>query len=406
MRWLLGFFLLLGLSLFGGYVFLKGYPYRLYSNWVQGQDWNIYYSIPNYSKSLLKPSALSDIPPYKEDYVQLWKSFPLRNSLIPLPTRHPLFITVPIIELKDKSEPPHVGISILSSNGRELSRVFTLPTSLTQDHTHGQELFKLPFVRNRILKKDLDQVWKDVFTHKIEMKSKNLDEMIHDLYILHLRSKLLPPQTVKYGLLKDGKAMIELESEDKDYIVELIMNQQAGRIYSFVLKTEKRSIESQKLRSKFLESIAFTPIDSAMGRLIYTEFKQLNFARQVDQEGMLYLFSAWTQEVESSELLKEMIFYLERGRNNSKQLKSIYKFALKKYGKTFTTRKIFSENEDPELVLNRRMEIEEIEKREQAARARIRPAETVDLSPEEKMNMYLKKAKEAGPTEKEDMTIH
>jgi hypothetical protein len=406
MRWLLGFFLLLGLSLFGGYVFLKGYPYRLYSNWVQGQEWNIYYSIPNYSKSLLRPSALGDIPPYKEDYVQLWKSFPLRNSLIPLPTRHPLFITVPIIELKDKNEPPHVGISILSSNGRELSRVFTLPTALTQDHTHGQELFKLPFVRNRILKKDLDQVWKDVFTHVIEMKSKSMDEMIHDLYILHLRSKLLPSQTVKYGLLKDGKAMIELKSEDKDYIVELIMKQEAGRIYSFVLKTEKRSIESQKLRSKFLETIAFSPIDSAMGRLIYTEFKQLNFARQVDQEGMLYLFSAWTQEVESSELLKEMIFYLERGKHNSKQLKSIYQFALKKYGKTFTTRNVFTENEDPELVVNRKMEIEEIEKRENAARAKIRPPETLNLSPEEKMNMYLKKAKEAGPIENEDMTIH
>jgi hypothetical protein len=406
MRWLMGFVLLLSLLLFGGYVFLKGYPYRLYSNWIQGSGWNSYYSISNYRPDLLKPTELDPIPPYKEDYVQLWKPFPLRNSLIPLPTRHPLFITVPVIEFTNSSRPPQVGMSIIASNGRELSRVYTLPTALTQDHTHGQELFKLPFVKNKILKKDQNQVWKDIFTHEIKNDSKNMDDMIHDLYILHLRSKLLPPETIKYGLLKDEKAIIELVSKDKDYIVELVMTQEAGSIYSYVLKTEKRSDESRKLRSKFLESIAFQPIDSAMGRLIYTEFKQLNFARQVDQEGMLYLFSAWTQEVESQELLKEIIFYLERGRNTGKQLKTMYKYALKKYGKTFTTRNIFTESDDPELALSRKIEIEEIESREKAKRAKIIVPEGENLTPEERMNMYLKKAKQSGPVQTKDMTIH
>lgn len=239
MRWLMGFVLLLSLLLFGGYVFLKGYPYRLYSNWIQGSGWNSYYSIGNYRPDLLKPTELDPIPPYKEDYVQLWKPFPLRNSLIPLPTRHPLFITVPVIEFTNSSRPPQVGMSIIASNGRELSRVYTLPTALTQDHTHGEKLFKLPFVKNKILKKDQNQVWKDIFTHEIKNDSKNMDDMIHDLYILHLRSKLLPPETIKYGLLKDEKAIIELVSKDKDYIVELVMTQEAGSIYSYVLKTEK-----------------------------------------------------------------------------------------------------------------------------------------------------------------------
>lgn len=85
---------------------------------------------------------------------------------------------------------------------------------------------------------------------------------------------------------------------------------------------------------------------------------------------MLYLFSAWTQEVESQELLKEIIFYLERGRNTGKQLKTMYKYALKKYGKTFTTRNIFTESDDPELALSRKIEIEEIESRERAKRPR------------------------------------
>src|SRR5690606_23924112 len=120
-----------------------------------------------------------------------------------------------------------------------------------------------------------------------------------------------PNGTLRYGLLQDDKAVIEIASKDLDYIVEIIMNYDRGNIYSYILKTEKNKDESRKLRSKFLESITFAPADPAMGKFLYTEFKQLNFARQVDQEGMLFLFSAWSQEMEKVDLLKEMIFYLE-----------------------------------------------------------------------------------------------
>ncbi len=406
MRWLLGLILGLGLLVLGGYVFLKGYPYRLYSNWVQGKEWNRYYSIQGYKSTLLRPVAVEEIPPYKEDYAQLWKNFPLRNAKIPLPVRHPLFQTIPMIESTGKTTPPQVGIVILSPEDRELSRVYTLPTNLAQDYSQGQDLFKLPFVRNRILKLPLDKLWKDVFSFQIEIKSKSLDEMIYDLYILHMRSKILPKNTLRYGLVKADKAIIEVSSKDKDYIIELVMTYDSGSIYSYVLKTEKNNDESRKLRSKFLENITFSPIDQAMGKFLYTEFKQLNFARQVDQEGMLYLFAAWSQQMDNVEMLREMIFYLERGRNRGLQLRPLYIFSMKHYGKTFTTKKIFNEHEDPNLTLQRKIEIENIEKSQAAVQAKSKLPDEPELTPDEKMNMYLKKAKEEGPSEKDDMTIH
>lgn len=406
MRWLLGLILGLGLLVLGGYVFLKGYPYRLYSNWVQGKEWNRYYSIQGYKSRLLRPVAVEEIPPHKEDYAQLWKDFPLRNAKIPLPVRHPLFQTIPMVESTGKTTPPQVGIVILSPEDRELSRVYTLPTNLAQDYSQGQDLFKLPFVRNRILKLPLDKLWKDVFSFQIEVKSKSLDEMIYDLYILHMRSKILPGNTLRYGLVKADKAIIEVSSKDKDYIIELVMTYDSGSIYSYVLKTEKNNDESRKLRSKFLENITFSPIDQAMGKFLYKEFKQLNFARQVDQEGMLYLFSAWSQQMDNVEMLREMIFYLERGRNRGLQLRPLYIFAMKHYGKTFTTKKIFNEHEDPNLVLQRKIEIENIEKSQAAVQAKSKLPDVPELTPDEKMNMYLKKAKEEGPSEKDDMTIH
>jgi hypothetical protein len=406
MRWFIGLFLAVSLLAMGGYIFFKGYPYRLYSNWALGKEWNKYYSIVDYKASYLKPITPDEIPLYKEDYSQLWRSFPLRNSQIPLPVRHPLFQTVPLVESLGKKKNPQIGIVILSPNDREISRVYTLPTSLSPDYTQGQDLFKLPFVRNKIMKFPVDKVWKDVFSHEIEVKSKSLNEMIYDLYILHIRSKMLPQNTVKYGLLNENRALIEIASRDKDYMVEIIQNYDSGTIYSYVLKTEKNNAESLKLRSKFLEEISFNPIDATMAKFLYTEFKQLNFARQVDQEGMLYLFSAWTQNIESVEHLKEMIFYLERGRNRSLQLRPLYSFAMKHYGKTFTTRKIFNDHEDPNLLLQRKIEIEDIEKAQDAQREKDRPPVEAELTPDEKMNFYLQKAKQEGPEEAKDMTIH
>lgn len=407
MRWLLGILLTLSLLVLGGYVFIKGYPYKLYSGWVQGKSWNKYYHIDNYRSSYLRPVTLEEIPPYKEDYQQLWKDFPLRNIRIPLPVRHPLFQTVPIIEASKNVDATQLGIVFLSSNERELSRVYTFPTTLYQDHSQGQDLFKLPFVKNRILKYPLDKLWADIFTYEIEVKSKSLDDMIYDLYILHLRSKILPKDTVRFGLIKEGKAaLIELSSRDQDYIVELILTFENGTIYSYALKTEKNNQDSRKLRSKFLESISFGPVDPAMGRILYTEFKHLNFARQVDQEGMLYLFTAWSQDLKNVELLREMIFYLERGRTNTAQLRPLYQYALKQYGKTFTTKKLFNDHDDPNLLLQRKIEIEGIEKKQAAERSKSKAPLESDLTPDEKMNLYLKKAKEEGPLPKQDMTIH
>ncbi len=405
MRILLGVLFTVSLVVIGGYITLKGYPYKLYSSWVRGQGWNKYYKVEGYKASYLAPTAVEEIPVYKEDYGQLWKEFPLRNSLIPLPVRHPLFKTVPLLESTGPKGQPQLGMVFLSSGERELSRIYTLPMSLYQDHSHGQDLFELPYVRKTILKFPVETVWKDLFSHRIEVRSKSLEKMIYDLYILHLRSKILPAETVRYGLIKNGEsALVELASKDQDYMLELVLTYDNGSIYSYVLKTEKRSEDSRALRAKFLETVSFTPVDRAMSEFLYKEFKQLNFARQVDQEGMLYLFSAWSQDLQNVDMLKEMIFYLERGRTNAIQLRALYKFALKQYGKTFTTRKIWSDHEDPNIALQRKIEIEEIEKK--LSLEREAPVPHAELTPDEKMNLYLKKVKEELPGKPEDMTIH
>ncbi len=406
MRWLTLLFIVIGISLGLSAWKLYTYPYSLYSHWMNGSGWNRYYEISDYRPILLTPVSPESIPEYKEEYPELWKDFPLRGTMLPLPVRHPFFVTVPIMEFDKGAKGLQVGMSFLGPGGRENSRIYTLQTGVQNDYASGLELFKLPFVKNRINRKSPDELWKDIFTKPFVVQKKPIDDMIYELYLLYIRSKILPKETIRYGILPTGnRAIIELESKDKDYIMELVMILDRGSIYSYVLRTQKNNLESQKLRSKFLNTISFSPSDSAMARILYTEFKQLNFSRQVDQEGMLYLFSAWSQDTANVELLKEMIFYLERGSKYQKHLSTMYKYAYAKYGKTFTTRDIFTEEDDPEISLQRKIELEAIGKGQQATREKVKD-EGPELTPDERMNMYLKKAKESVPAKKDEMIIH
>ncbi len=407
MRWLLALFIFISVAIAGGLFVVSNLPFKLYSRWISGPGQSRFYIIDDYRKEWLSPVAVAEIPPYAEDYAQLWKEFSLLNIRIPLPVRHPLFQTIPYLESDGPKSVPRPGIILQNPAGRELSRVYTLPFTLLKDHTLGQELFKLPYVRNRILKLPPDVVWKDIFSRAIVVKPKAMDDMIYDLYLLHLRSKILPRTTVRYGLMKDDRAIVELSSKNRDYRNELVLTNHSGTIYSYILRTELNNEESLKLRAKFLDSISFAPVDPAMGKFLYTEFKQLNFARQVDQEGMLYLFAAWSQDLGNSGLFKEIVFYLERGRTNAAQLRPLYAFGLKHFGKTFTASSVFAAGEDPAIALQRKIEFEKIEQANRAARESEKTTPpAAELTPDEKMNLYLRRAKEEGPAKSGDMTIY
>ena len=137
MRLLAGIFLIMATLIVGAYLYAVDYPYYKYSHWISGQDKDRLYEISRPSEITLVPPNLEKISVYKEDYVQLWKGFPLRNSLIPMPTRHPLFQTVPIVEMQGKTGTPNFGIILQDPTGREISRVYTLPNRLYQDQSQG-----------------------------------------------------------------------------------------------------------------------------------------------------------------------------------------------------------------------------------------------------------------------------
>ena len=404
MRWVLLVLFIPVILLIIGHYRIKSYPYERYMKWITGQERDKFYHLKDFRKEWLAPAKIEQKQPYVEDYGLLWKEFSINNTKIPLPVRHPLYQTVPILESLGKHLEPNIGIIFLNSAGEEICRFYTLPVNYFHHHTFEQDLFKLPYVKNRILKFSSQKLWKDLFSLEIKPRQKSIDEMIYDLYLLHLRSKYLPKETVAYGPLDEKRSMISFLTKDKKYKVEFIIANENGVLYSYVLRTRLNDVESIKMRAKLLDAISFNPVDSEIAEIIYKEFKQLNFARQIDQEGMLYLFSAWTQDMKNTNFFKEMIFYLERANKNERLLEPLYQFGLKHFGKTFTTSQFVGKNEDPNVTLQRKIELEEQGKFAPTVKVPIIPEK--ELSPDEKMNEYLKKAKEERQNNSEEAVVH
>ena len=66
--------------------------------------------------------------------------------------------------------------------------------------------------------------------------------MATNLYLLHLRSEILPENFTSYRLINDKTALVELESKNKDFTTELVM--------TFSMSNRTRAI------SAYLTSIA------------------------------------------------------------------------------------------------------------------------------------------------------
>jgi hypothetical protein len=402
-KWIFLLVVILGVLLIGVPEKVQNYPYFMYLNWIEGKNTDKYYELKKRNPIFYGNQLRGEekVESYHEDYPQLWKFFQVGNLNLPLPIRHPLYKTIPIIKSENLKTANILGLKIKSADNKDLISIYALPSYLPKDFSRGQELFKLPYVRNRIKNFEKEVLWNLIFNHQIEVKNKSIEDMIKDLYVLHVRSEFFP-QTAKNYHLMGNKGIVELESQNKDQKIELILDYDGLRIHpSLILSTLTE--EAKKLRSKFLKETSVKFTDGSLGRILYKEFKELNFSRQVDQEGMLYLFSAWSQDTNQIELLKEMIFYSERGTQNAEQIKVFYEYAFKKYGKTFTTRNIFHDTDDPNLVLQRKIELESIEKTKDLDRMEIQiNGQEPPQSPAEKMKRELRKAKEMGPESKED----
>jgi hypothetical protein len=387
--------IILAILIIAVYLAITTLPYYTYNKLIKGQWSHDLYRLKMWDAKLLNPGEVRGSTVAKQEFIGLWHEFHLRDTVVSLPTGHPMFRTIPILQATDQTNDVNIGILFQGPSGRDISRLYLLKSNSWSDQYSAQGLFKLPLVKRELLKKTPLEVWQDLFTKNIVGWDLPWQEMVYNLYLLHLRSTLLPNNFAAFGKLDTkGMAYIEMPSKNKDYRTEIVFKFEEGLLLSYLLVSEIGNADSDDLRTRFLKGIDFRVSDPALAQLIYREFKQLSYNRQIDQEGMLYLLSAWSHATNDVEMLKEMIYFLERNPQNVSHLKPLYKYAFKRYKKTFTTRDLGLDSDDADIRLQREIELEalnEIVRLQQKSKS----APKVKLqTPKERMNEYLKKARE------------
>lgn len=387
--------LMIAVPLVGIYVAASTLPYIYYNKLIEGKKSHELYRLPRWDARFLVPPPQEPQKKAPDDFSLLWREFHLRDVVIPLPAGHPMFQTIPLVEEREGQQDPLLGIQFKSPTGRQMARIYLLNNGTWSDHLDDQGLFKLPLIRRELQKIPAEQVWKDVFTKDIRGWELPWRQMAYNLYLLNLRAHILPENFKSYVLLGDGrKAVVEIESLNQDYRTEIVFEYERGLLLSYLLVTDRNSPDSQDLRARFLSKISFRTSSKELSPLIYSEFKQLAFNRQTDQEGMLYLFSAWSHDMQEADMLKEMIYFLERGEKNYPQLKPLYRFAFNRYGQTFTSRDVGLELDDQDIRLQRRIELEAIEGRKRVLEKAREPRPAPPMTPKDTMNDFLRRARE------------
>ncbi len=411
MKRLLLLILILAVPVLAVFVAYRTLPYYTYEQVIKGKWSHDIFKLSRWEQKFLTPGPQLGTTELKDDFPGLWREFHLRDVVVPLPTGHPMFRTIPIIKIVDPDREPEMGVLFQGPTGREIARLYLLKSGSWNDQLEKQKFFQLPLVRRELKKKTPEEVWHDLFRRKVEGWDLPFSVMAYNLYLLHLRASILPVGFIDYGPLEgDGMAYVEIASKNKDYRTEIVFSFERGLLLSYLLISERNNVDSDEIRTRFLEGINFRTSDEMISPIVYKEFKQLTFNRQTDQEGMLYLFSAWSHQMEDVEMLKEMVYFMERGQKNGPQLKPLYRYIYDRYKKTFTTRDVGLDENDPDIRLQRQIELEANAERQRLQEKPKEAPKVVPITPRDRMDEFLRKAREEklqqGKRKRDKLIVH
>lgn len=345
--------------------------------------------------------------PTRMDDEGLYKTFHFYHFELPMPMNHLLFSMIPTIKIE--SSRPRLGARFQNGKNAELFS-FMLEKPYKLETTSGdQKLFILPIFKNYISRKSNDEIWGDLFQKKLSLPSNegesfleslislrkvSYNDLVYNLYILYNRRFVLPENTQTFSYYKEKNiGIVKLPSDDPRILVERLYIIQEGLIYPLVIRTRTSDVSAMNFRAKFIREINYksSTADSAIS--IYGSYKQISYGQRIDQQGMAYLYSAWSHDPDNRDYIRVIILFLERGKLNLKYLKPFYEYAYKKFGSSLSTDSGFL-SETPAETLKRRISEElaaEIKKETEKKAANF---EGQFASPEDKIKFNLQKAKD------------
>ncbi|MBI2520452.1 MAG: hypothetical protein HYV97_08535 [Bdellovibrio sp.] len=373
-------FISLLLSLIGAAILLILWaPYHFYKTAVTDGIRSEYLNLGSLPEPLYngKAEILGPIVQLSDSHVEqkLWQLFHFSDFQIPLPLHHPEVNFYPWIE--EGEGRPLIGGRFVDQSQVEVF-TFTLlggtPFTLRADK---EKLFSLPAVKQLIFRRSAVQIWGDLFQKSIKNDladmapwhyltrgpTHSLDEMFYNLFLLHMRPVLMRQYQVeglKY-LASNKIGIVQVYDIDERYTSEYIFLFVNGIVYKIRLRIKKNNALGRSIRDVFLYNLSFEESSVDSSEKIYAAFRNLPYRTRVEQEGMVYLYAAWTHVTDRVEFLREMIQFLERGPEKLRHLRPLYEYAYRRFGD------LLSKDSDANVKLNRKMQ-EELEKEIESAK--------------------------------------
>lgn len=402
------FLTILLLLIFVGIALFAIAPYHIYTlTLTEGVSTKFLVMKPSHKVLYDGHNFIYEADAQNADDDSLFRIFHFSNFEIPMPLNHPVFSMIPTIKIE--SSGPRLGASFLDGKNAELFS-FMIEKNFKLETTSGdQKIFNLPMFRNYIARKSDDEIWRDLFIKKlslpsnvgksffdslITLKSVSYYDLVYNLYILYNRNILFPGDVKKISFDSvTSHGIIELPSEDEKYKVEKLFIIDKGIVYSMQIKTRVGEAISDNFRKRLLKEITYKASTSDSAIPIYAEYKNISYKNRIDQQGMTYLYAAWSHDLGNKDYIRVIILFLERGKSNLKFLRPFYEYAYKRFGSNLSSdNEYLLETADEKLKRKIKEDVEgEVKAEEQKGSVKF---EGNFNSPDDKIKYFLQKAKE------------
>lgn len=399
-------FIILGLVAGIFYLFSIA-PYHIYTlTLTEGVDTKFLKMSPTtpnyYDGSIL---TYDTVDPTLVEAKNLTKELHIKNFDMTLLINHPAISFIP--NIKVESNQVKLGADFLDARMRHHFSFMIENEKKFSTNLVNQELYFLPYFRNYIDKKDELQKWDDLFSKVLSLPSNegksfyeslkilnqySYQELVYNLYILNNRVNILPYEFEKIKFEPNSHIGLVTLNSNAKILEERIFVLNQGFIYPITIKTNLNSNIGIFARKLFIEKLKFHQSTKDSAIPIYAFYHNFEYQERIGEKGMIYLYSAWSHDIDNKEYIRVIITFLERGKSNIKYLKSFYDYAFKKFGSNLSLNSEFLlETAQEKLKRSVKEELEtEIKREEQTGIS----SGNESASDEEKIKMNLQRAKE------------
>ncbi len=354
-----------------------------------------------------------------------WRELHLGDYMVPMPVRHPYYLLIPDIDI-DREQKPQIAWELQNQNLRAEIRIDLL-SPLNYEYPFAENLlFRLPIFQNYLLTVSSDQIWSDLFLLNLQLPASDqrpflawveslweipYTQLAYRLFILKTRQALFPEDVRAISFHSKKKmGLLELEPKPAQGLVsdntkrEQIMLLQEGQVHRMTLTSMRYSEIAQNYRLRLLHQLSWLASNPDMTVGIYNEFSKLPYERRIDQEGMTYLFAGWTHVPKQEEFLRTMIQFLERGKKNFPHLSSLYQYAYKVFGTSFSKEQ---ENlmETEQRKLERKISEEFNSEMNQVESTQVIAPDGNFANEKDQVDYFLQQAKEHGSSNGDGMLV-